>query len=280
MSTKLPNVRSSAQKNKPHHSDISLLLTFELSKFKNHFFVNTSPFEYELPSFEDINDLKSIYSDTNSLNYITNNGKGYKVTSTGSAFLLEDVIFLGNSILQKDRVSFDFRFLDLPQIDSNDTFYKIISKIKQKFCFLLTSNGNIFIYGTNTEFVFGIPVNDLKFDKFTLHPNLKHVTSKIIDIKCGQSFSILRCENGDCYGAGYDFYNNIGVSNLKKTNLNKNVSEYTLIEKLKRRVKQHDCGFFHTVYLTFDGEVYGCGVQESGKFGRKYKDEINNYNFL
>ncbi|KAL9657850.1 hypothetical protein ABK040_009439 [Willaertia magna] len=43
---------------------------------------------------------------------------------------------------------------------------------------------------------------------------------------------------------------------------------------LTGKVKQHCCGNFHSLYLTFDNEVYGCGLNSSGQFGKQYDTNI------
>ncbi|KAL9642440.1 hypothetical protein ABK040_014282 [Willaertia magna] len=242
------------------------ILTIEYNNNEKQFLINNKN-----PRFKNIKNLTSIYCDMpNNLNYVTKDGTGYTVKPgnlSSEPLSHKNVLSIGGThgalILTKDKLKVNENTeIDLPIIDSDDQFIKVLSSSLQTFYFLLTLNGKIFIYGENPDCVLGISNSHIKFNNFTLHPNLEHVSSKIIDLKCGYLFSILRCENGDCYGSGYNCYVNIGVDGRRSVD----VKEYTLIEQLKGRVKQHGCGSFHTVYLTFDGEVYGCGLNTSGQF--------------
>ncbi|KAL9650585.1 hypothetical protein ABK040_004801 [Willaertia magna] len=242
------------------------ILTIEYNNNEKQFLINNKN-----ARFKNINNLTSVYCDMpNNLNYVTKDGTGYIVkpgNKSSEPLSHKNVLSIGGThgalILTKDKLKVNENTeIDLPIIDSDDQFIQVLSSSLQTFYFLLTLNGKIFIYGENPDCVLGISNSHIKFNNFTLHPNLEHVSSKIIDLKCGYLFSILRCENGDCYGSGYNCYVNIGVDGRRSVD----VKEFTLIEQLKGRVKQHDCGSFHTVYLTFDGEVYGCGLNTSGQF--------------
>ncbi|KAL9645875.1 hypothetical protein ABK040_003605 [Willaertia magna] len=88
------------------------------------------------------------------------------------------------------------------------------------------------------------------------------ITSKIVEIKCGYTFCVIRCENGDCHGSGYNYYVNMGITTKKE------LHEFTLKE-IEGKVKQYGCGHFSCAFLTFDGDIYVCESTE-GQFGTQF----------
>ncbi|KAL9651963.1 hypothetical protein ABK040_000306 [Willaertia magna] len=266
-----------SQQSPSHHNFKKNITTVEYKS--KEFLIN------DKSSFLNINKFKNMHCDiTDTLTYVTNDGMGY-IVKRGYPFLKtarekdKDILYFINElnefgvILFKHKVRIENKEINLPVIDCNDKFIQISCSSHKSFYFLLTANGKVFIYGVNADHALGILQFNENFKKFTLHPKLDHIKSKVVDIKCGYLFSVLRCENGDCYGAGYNCYVNIGVPGSRTMD----VKEFTLIEQLKGRVKQHSCGNFHTVYLTFEGEVYGCGLNTSGQFGKTYVDKLYHY---
>ncbi|KAL9657857.1 hypothetical protein ABK040_009446 [Willaertia magna] len=272
---KQSTVKSQQSSSHNYSASPNNIITFESDKNGKELLHNISGI-----SFPNVKNLKSLYCDIPStLGYVTKDGVGY-IVKKGNCETLSQKNILSfeseyglNKILTKDKAKVKNGEVNLPFIDIDDQFVKIISSNHQTFYFLLTKNGKVFIYGDNPDCVLGISDATKKFNEFTLHPKLEHVKSKIVDIKCGYLFSVLRCENGDCYGTGYNCYINIGVVGRRTMNVN----EFTLVEQLKGKVKQHSCGSFHTVYLTYNGEVYGCGLKTDGQFGKIYEDKLYNY---
>ncbi|KAL9657876.1 hypothetical protein ABK040_009463 [Willaertia magna] len=219
-----------------------------------------------------LNNLSASSSNMSSINCVTTDGMGFELNNcdTNNNFIpYKEVIYfkrIDNDrlvILTKDKVilkginygeessTYECEF-KLPMI--KDQFIKLASE-NGLLIFLLTSTGKLFIRGSFHLMAYGI-LKDLEFNEFTLYPYLENVTNKIIDVKCGQTFCVIRCENGDCFGAGECYNNCIGIICA----LGRIIKTFRLIEELKGRVKQHDCGKDYTVYLTFDGELYGCGM--------------------
>ncbi|KAL9641707.1 hypothetical protein ABK040_007385 [Willaertia magna] len=237
------------------HFEISNVITFQHQNKQFH-----------LNSFPDINKIAHVHNNTtNTLFYLTKDGKAYIVEDKRIHLLNEneeikalDAHYSNHLIVKKDAAYniLDNNCVKLPIIESDDKFIKIISSGKRCFVFLLTEKGKVFGIGENIDEIFGKDGQFIKKNEFTLLNNLLDtVTSKIVDIQCGYTCCTVRCENGDCYGAGYNYYLNIGI---ERQGL---VTQFTLLDQLKGKVKQHACGNFHGLYLTFDNEVYGCGVK-------------------
>ncbi|KAL9645894.1 hypothetical protein ABK040_003624 [Willaertia magna] len=250
---------------------ITNICHFEFNKEKNCFLSNKDV----VTNFTEIENVKNCCCESSSLFYITNSGSAYKVKAyynktenNNSSVLLNEknvidinVHFGRTNILTREKAyvkvtNSGVSEIDLPEIDTtNDRFIRLASG-DRKFVFLLTENGKVFICGENNNGVFGCKIeNDNQLTKFVKHKELEEkIKSKIIDIQCGHLFAIIRCKNGDCYATGYNYYLNTGInSNFE------DITEFTLIKELKGKVKQHSCGFFHSAFLTFDGEVYVTG---------------------
>ena len=117
--------------------------------------------------------------------------------------------------------------------------------------------GKVYVYGKNISGVFGLGTDhDMNLTKFTFHEFLSSLPSPVVDIEMGYLFAVVRCKNGDCYGCGYNCYINVGAEGDRTVDLN----HFTLVSKLQGRVKKHACGSFHSLYLTFNNELYGCGL--------------------
>ncbi|KAL9656972.1 hypothetical protein ABK040_007060 [Willaertia magna] len=213
-----------------------------------------------------LGNLKSIPLFCKQSTTIINNENNENMTTNKEKIINAVYSFGEKSFLTTNKVYISNKEIELPKIDVDDKLIKLIVNDNKTSAFLLTEKGQLFIYGENQYGILGIGKSGYVYSKFTKHVIQKEIKNKIIDLKCGYLFSVLRCENGDCYGSGYNYYVNIGIIGPNTGELNK----FTLLEQLKGKVKQHDCGYFHTAYLTFDGEVYITGKQDNGQFGKKF----------
>ncbi|KAL9656971.1 hypothetical protein ABK040_007060 [Willaertia magna] len=216
-----------------------------------------------------LGNLKSIPLFCKQSTTIINNENNENMTTNKEKIINAVYSFGEKSFLTTNKVYISNKEIELPKIDVDDKLIKLIVNDNKTSAFLLTEKGQLFIYGENQYGILGIGKSGYVYSKFTKHVIQKEIKNKIIDLKCGYLFSVLRCENGDCYGSGYNYYVNIGIIGPNTGELNK----FTLLEQLKGKVKQHDCGYFHTAYLTFDGEVYITGKQDNGQFVKKIKSE-------
>ncbi|KAL9645884.1 hypothetical protein ABK040_003614 [Willaertia magna] len=256
---------------------------FEFQNETNNFHSNNKN-ENLKTNFTEIENVKSICGESADLFYVTTNNKAYQLiegnfiscclnkesSDYGNDIIDVTVNFGEKNILTRDKVYLTSDTLDLPEIDLDDKFIKLSTGASKKFAFLLTEKGKVFIYGKNVNGVLGCDTSEDNLTKFEKQTKLEKLENKIVEIKCGYLFAILRCENGDCYGSGYNCYMNIGTENNSSE-----LCEFTLIEQLKGKVKQFDCGYFHTVYLTKNGEIYVTGKFDDGQLGKSYDSALD-----
>ncbi|KAG2378973.1 hypothetical protein C9374_007611 [Naegleria lovaniensis] len=159
--------------------------------------------------------------------------------------------------------------------DPLDRFKFVRCSSRADFFFVGTEMGKVYCYGRNSNEIFG---NDCAgreetLTTFRLQEFLSSLPSPVDDIECGYLFAVARCKNGDCFGCGYNCYCNIGIDGDRTVE----ADTFKLVEKLKGRVKQHACGSFHTAYITFDNELWICGLKSDGQLGSKeFNDEHGN----
>ncbi|KAL9645876.1 hypothetical protein ABK040_003606 [Willaertia magna] len=174
---------------------------------KTNNFLSNNKNEGMITNFKEIENVKNICSESLDLYYVTKNNKGYQlILSNYIASLLSEeniiditVNFSAKNVLTKDKAYLSTGVVDLPQIDLDDQFVKLATGGARKFAFLLTEKGKLFIYGENVNGVLGYDVTNDNLTKFERQTKLDKLESKIIEIKCGYLFAVLRCENGNCY---------------------------------------------------------------------------------
>ncbi len=84
----------------------------------------------------------------------------------------------------------------------------------------------------------------------------------IIDISCGDNYTIAVTSSGECYSWGSNKFGQLGMGNLSNQNEPKLVKElsHTSIESVS-------CGSTHSLFLSKFKEVYACGEGEAGQLG-------------
>ncbi|KAL9645877.1 hypothetical protein ABK040_003607 [Willaertia magna] len=230
-------------------------------EFQNENFHSNNKNENLKTDFKEIETVKSLCNGSDNLLYVTTNNKGYQllqkkfiscclnqenIIDVNDNYIIDVTDNYGNiNVLTRNKVylnSFSRScIVDLPEIDFDDKFIKLATGAKN-FAFLLTEKGKVFIYGENVSGVFGCDISSDNLIEFERLTKLDKLESKIVEIKCGFNFCVIKCENGDSYGSGYNCFRN-------KSNLFE-FREFTLLEQLKGKVKQFDCGCLHTIYLT------------------------------
>ncbi|KAL9645880.1 hypothetical protein ABK040_003610 [Willaertia magna] len=228
------------------------------------------------------NKINKIISEFPNLFFITKNNNFYRVDlkeEEGRAILEKENVISATSVfssynyLTENHVILkNNKVIDLPQLDEDDKFVNFVTTGDLSCCFLLTERGKVYFHGINVYGIFGCTTlqKDEKITSFVKHTELEEkITSKIVDIKCGYSFCVIRCENGDCYGSGYNYYVNMGITTKKE------LHEFTLFKEIEGKVKQYGCGYFSSVFLTFDGDIYVCGKQDNGQFGTEFPIKWN-----
>jgi len=87
----------------------------------------------------------------------------------------------------------------------------------------------------------------------------------IVSIKCGGTHTMFLTNNGKVYGCGNNRNGELGLGNTETDPLTPTLLDTTPFNTLT--ISAIACGTNHTIFLTNDGEVYGCGVNDLGQLG-------------
>ena len=124
---------------------------------------------------------------------------------------------------------------------------------------VLCSDGAVFSFGRNE---FGQLGHGDTIDKKTPHqvPNLPN---GIISLSCGQFHSVLLTSAGQVYSCGKNDYGQLGLEGVEVA---KYFTLVTLVPETESIVQIY-CGYYHTLFLSQNGVVYGCGRNDHGQLG-------------
>ncbi|EQF29007.1 regulator of chromosome condensation (RCC1) repeat family protein [Clostridioides difficile CD160] len=84
------------------------------------------------------------------------------------------------------------------------------------------------------------------------------------DIACGHEHSIILKNDNNLLGAGANHNGQLGK--ISNSNIEKDFAELSINKMVK--IKEIYCGMGHTIVLTNNGELYGCGYNGNGQLGR------------
>jgi len=132
-----------------------------------------------------------------------------------------------------------------------------------KHTMFLTERGKVWGCGHNYDYQVNSDGGKLKNP--TLVTGLE-ANDKIVDISCGFDYTMFLTERGKVWGCGLN--ENYQV-NSRGGNSDNNVQTPTLVTKFDELISGNDkiiqiaCGDKHTMFLTSEGKVYGCGFNEN-----------------
>ena len=153
-------------------------------------------------------------------------------------------------------ISKDVPFSSLPQ-KVNVPSIKEIS-CGDAFCICLSENGDLFSFGSNLDGELGIG----GYEKFVYYPKKIESLKDVDFVECGDSYTICKCINSDIYAWGGNDVGQLGIGNTIYQNIPIQCFDYpTNIVDIR-------CGFYHTLVLTSNQEVYSCGGNYNGELGR------------
>jgi alpha-tubulin suppressor-like RCC1 family protein len=141
----------------------------------------------------------------------------------------------------------------------------------------LTKDGRLFGWGSNTLGQLGFPaVDDQTFAPPKRIPLsfLEDPQDRLVQVACGAYFSFVRTLHGQLYAWGE---NGDGQLGLGKTGLHNTPSK---VPPLPSPVIDIACGWFHTLVLTEEGELYACGRNEDGKLGVGDQDSRSSFTLV
>jgi alpha-tubulin suppressor-like RCC1 family protein len=160
-------------------------------------------------------------------------------------------------------------FISSPQLLSLPTDEKVI-KVASGFRFstALTSQGSLFTWGSNFAGCLGQGLQEYSSPLPALLPPLP---SKIIDMACGFSHLLVLTEDGTAYACGANSSGEIGMG------LDPEGEDYqhTSLTKIFEQVAEISCGSCHSMLITKNGTLYGCGWNRYGILG--LGDRVNRH---
>ena len=91
-------------------------------------------------------------------------------------------------------------------------------------------------------------------------------------IECGYKNSICKTLNNQIYCWGDNTYGQLGVGDI----LDSFIQNTPLVStNWPNDIVDMKCGAYHTLVLTFNGDVYSCGINENGELGRETEDDLS-----
>jgi alpha-tubulin suppressor-like RCC1 family protein len=140
--------------------------------------------------------------------------------------------------------------------------------IKQITCggnhtYVLTNDNQLFTCGRNTEGQLGL--GDLENRNiFTKLSNVPWQNTDINQIVCGGYHTFVLTNDNQIYACGNNTHNELGLGYIDNKN------KFTKLENSpwqNAKIRQIICGWYHTYILTYNNDLFACGLNEEGQLG-------------
>eukprot|EP01083_Nonionella_stella_P293328 997549_1 len=160
----------------------------------------------------------------------------------------------------------NIRSLQELQWSRNIGIINIISCSYKAFCFI-TFTGDIYVSGCNDFGQLGLNTEDDQWDG-KLHPFFSNANLKIQTVSRSiNAFHVFfSCKNNDIYCCGANEYGQLGLDD-QENYTTPQLNEF--FKKANLQIKDIACGEYHALFLTYDGAVYSCGLNEAYQLGYK-----------
>ncbi|KAG2389277.1 hypothetical protein C9374_013837 [Naegleria lovaniensis] len=113
---------------------------------------------------------------------------------------------------------------------------------------------------SNDVYIVGKGFSD-DFEKLVIRDNVVNENKKFCHASFGDSHSLVLTTGGELYLKGSNNYGQLGNSELSST------STFFLVTEIGKRIKFAECGYYHTIAITVDNEIYGVGWNAVGELG-------------
>ncbi|KAL0487263.1 alpha-tubulin suppressor ATS1 and related RCC1 domain-containing protein [Acrasis kona] len=90
---------------------------------------------------------------------------------------------------------------------------------------------------------------------------------KVVDVITRGLFTMFLTSDGNVWGCGHNEVFQLGLGHTQKVQHPINISLENADGLGSKQVKQVECGYEHTFFLTTDNEVWVCGANECGQLG-------------
>ena len=183
-------------------------------------------------------------------------------------FYCEDILFnvfdtFGNIVYQKD--------------NDQNKLYNYIS-INKSSLFLIGNDNELYVSGENTYGQLGINrcSDMITVNNVIKNVNFSNTSIKLISQGICNYHSFIYTNDDVLYGFGFNDSINIGIRTCVD-----NISKPTIIEyKFNETLKYIKCGRKHSLFLTQNKRVYGCGSNMHGQLTSKYINDNNSIKYL
>lgn len=135
-----------------------------------------------------------------------------------------------------------------------------ISKISEEFIFGMDNS----VWETNLKSDFIDYYSPLQFNILEVNPFAKN---NVIEVSCGDEFSIILCDNHSVWSFGYNQYGQLGLGDTL------NRTEFVQIETNEKFVSI-SCGYNHSMFLGSNQRVFFSGLPKHLHLGISKRDTL------
>ncbi|KAF8822073.1 regulator of chromosome condensation (RCC1) repeat-containing protein [Cardiosporidium cionae] len=127
---------------------------------------------------------------------------------------------------------------------------------------VLADDGKVYTWGSNRDGQLGASVEST-FCVSPIELDISGISSKIVEISCGSTYSALLTEDGKLYTWGSDEYGQLGHGKQSRR-----LNSPKLVRGLSsHRIASISCGEFHMAAISREGEVFVWGYGRDGQCG-------------
>jgi hypothetical protein len=93
-------------------------------------------------------------------------------------------------------------------------------------------------------------------------------------VACGEFHTMIVLKNGEVYGFGYNGSGQLGLGHKENTSIPQRVPVLSNRAANGDKITSVSCGYYHTVCITGDGDLWVCGYNANGMLGLGHTTEI------
>ena len=139
----------------------------------------------------------------------------------------------------------------------------------QQSLYFVHRNNTVYVHGNNFYGQLGVNTKNRQIIKMKHNYVNESTKIKLISKSFCSHHCFTLCKNGELFGFGR---NNEGQIGFKSSSDNDKIYEPRLIEyNFETSLKEIKAGYDHTLFLSENGDVYGCGSNEYGQLTNGYK---------
>jgi alpha-tubulin suppressor-like RCC1 family protein len=157
-------------------------------------------------------------------------------------------------------------FTAVPPLLNNKVAKQVVAG--SDYTMILANDGTVFACGNNLHGELGLLDNNIRITFTTVSPLPKGKVAK--QVVAGSNHTMILAEDGTVFACGYNYYKQLGIMKYKNTS-------FTAVELPEGKVaKKVIAGSNHTIIITKDNTVFGCGRNNDGQLGQGDKSKFYN----